>query len=764
MLTRKNQAPMPTSALASVNEGNESPEQEAPNLDAILSSPAPTPKTPAKPVTKPSFVEMHPSKVHDSMMPSSPVVRTPAKSAIQPSKEEMHPSKVHERIHFENTSIPSPAPREKTMQLPSQTPKTPGKASGIKPPMSEMHPSKVHGTMAPPSSGLRLGFTDIKPTVGKSALPIAAHSTPTKVGINVPSGDFTFRSTGMRGPMDLGLGPEAQRMMDELREEAMKIKEELAAKRELEKAEEEKNGRKMIKPKGKAGRYSAVHMAEFKKMDSIENHPSAFRAAPGRVTPVKSLKRTQSKANLNDSKGQTPISAKPKPKPTDKPAEPEGPAKRARQRMEDDTSSARPISRDGSNIPRPKSSGTDSLHRARSNASLMTPTKSSLLRATGVKTPSAIRPPSMLSGMKRTTTAKSAITDRFTRALSPNITVRSPSGRFGKTMAFLRGERFGTDKSKSAIPLASDKPTGVPSASATPATPSADTSKLNKPLPSLPVPVGTPGRAQSNHIAFTPETKRVIATQTTPSPVKSAIPRSTVRKVLQEVRYPTLDTVMTGETNNTDDADVSYPDLSGARPLPAPPTRNSTAQASPAPPSAPSTFSFRSDHTINFGDASARGFGASPGHPTVRQVRPSIPPTFDMPGSFPNSSVAIMSPINKENEAPVPPSNMPAPSTVYKAIPHGMINKKRHRVSDDEQDAEQEAADRAAKKRRGEVVPEGEALLAPRLMASARKQPSLTPAKRFGVPSSVPGTPSPKKKAGISMSRLQMLSRPKNRK
>lgn len=744
------QAPKPTPTLSSVNEGNESPENEVPSLYAIVSSPAPAPKTPGKSTIKPSLAEMHPSKVHDMIhshmpIPSSPVVRTPGRSPIKPSMAEMHPSKVHDQ--HDKMAAPFPAPRahDKMMTLPTPAPRTPGKSSPIKPPMSEMHPSKVHGTMAPPSSSLRLGFTDIKPTTGKSHVPIAAQSTPTKVGINVPSGDFTFRFT--RQATDLKLGPEAQRMMDELREEAMKIKEDLMAKRDAEKAEEEKNGRKLIQPKGKAGRYSAVHMAEFRKMDSIENHPSAYRAQPGRSTPVKNLKRTQSKANLDDSTVPTPTSARPKPKHSD---EPELPAKRARQRIEDDTSSARPISRDGSNIPRPKSSGVDSLHRARSIASLMTPTKSSIARAAVAKTPSAsaIKPPSMLSGMKRTVTAKSAVTDRFTRALSPNITVRSPSGRFGKAMSFLRGDRFGSDKNKSSIPLASDKPSATPSTSSS-------ASRLDKPLPSLPV--GTPGRTLSKHVAFTPETKRVLATQTTPSPIKSAIPRSTVRKVLGEVHYPTLDTVMTGDDNAADD-DVSYPDLSGARPLPAPPVQNIKTKAAPAPPSAPGTFSFRSDHTISFGDASPKGFGASPGHSTVRQVRPSILPTVEMPGSFPSS---IMSPVNKENEAPAPPSNIPTP--IFKAIPHGMINKKRHRVADDEQDAEEEATERAAKKRRNGVVPEGEALLAPRLMASART-PSLTPAKRFGIPSSAPGTPSPRKKAVLSLSRLNMLSKPKIRK
>jgi hypothetical protein len=132
-------------------------------------------------------------------------------------------------------------------------------------------------------------------------------------------------------------------------------------------------------------------------------------------------------------------------------------------------------------------------------------------------------------------------------------------------------------------------------------------------------------------------------------------------------------------------------------------------------------------------------------------------------GRLSKTQSSVLSPVDKENEAPATAAPSNIPTSTFKALPHGIITKKRHRVATDEEEAEQEAQERAAKKRRNEIVPEGEALLAPRLMASGRK-PSLTPAKRFGVPSSAPGTPSPKKKAGISLSRLNMLSKPKVRK
>jgi hypothetical protein len=90
-----------------------------------------------------------------------------------------------------------------------------------------------------------------------------------------------------------------------------------------------------------------------------------------------------------------------------------------------------------------------------------------------------------------------------------------------------------------------------------------------------------------------------------------------------------------------------------------------------------------------------------------------------------------------------------------------MSTKKRHRVSSDEEEAEKEAEERAAKRSRQEKVPEGDALLAPRL-ASARR--NLASPHKMAIPSQAPGTPSPMKRKGISLSRLNMLARPKLRK
>ena len=599
--------------------------------------------------------------------------------------------------------------------------------------------------MAPPSSGLRLGFTDIKPSASRDELPAAVRSTPSK--ITVPTSEFTF-SFARRANVDMKLGPEAQAMMDELREQAQKIKAKLTAERDAEKTEEEQpNARKFAKPKGKAGRFSAAHMAEFKKMDSIENHPSAFRAQPGRVTPLKyGIKRSQSKADLDEHSSSRPKqpaqasmeSSVSKPK-APVFADPPSPVKRARQHIDDDASSNRPMSRDGSAIPRPKSSGLGSaVPRSKpSFALLMTPTKSSLARSLSAKAAgqgSLVRSPSKstLSGIPRSVTANSLATSNpvIEKDSQPvEAVAKSPTSRFDRVKSIFQRNKTASANPKSALPM----PSALSSKTPAPA-------RAQREVLPAPVPLTTP-RKLVKRVAFTPETQRATLTQNSPSPVKSGLPPSKARS-LGEVYYPALDSIISKD--KVDDT-VSYPDLSASRSLPEAPAKDTEKPSSRNPP-APGTFTFRSDHTIKFHSTSP-SFGSSPGQASVRSVRPSILPTENMPGSFPASVMA--SGTNKENEAP---------RTVFRALPHGMANKKRNRPSTDEQDAEEEAAERAAKKRKQETVPEGDALLAPRLMASAKKQMS-SPRKPLTA-----GTPSPRKRNGISLSRLNMLSRPKMRK
>lgn len=209
-----------------------------------------------------------------------------------------------------------------------------------------MHPSRTHQSTKKPDDGLNLGFSDI------GAPKQDPLTTPSK--INMPANnEFEFR---FARPTE-SLGPEAQQMMADIREEAKRIKAELQAKHEEEKAKSGSgmssvlDGRKFAQPKGKAGRYSELHMNEFKKMDSIADHPSAFRAQPGRALPVanqtqKSLKRTQSKADLREDEdnraGKSTITSI-----SDRRND-SSPSKRARQTDDSDASTARPLSSQGS--------------------------------------------------------------------------------------------------------------------------------------------------------------------------------------------------------------------------------------------------------------------------------------------------------------------------------------------------------------------------------------------------------------------------------
>lgn len=657
-------------------------------------------------------------------------------------------------------------------------PQTPSAATTIKPPMSEMHPSKAHlGTMAAPSSALRLGFTDIRPK-DTSAPALGAHqSTPSKSKVPPPS---PFRFQNSRDPVtaaDSNLGPEAQRIMNELREEAAKIRAELAAKREEERHEDEQvNTRKIAQPKGKAGRYSQVHMAEFKKMDSIANHPSAFRAMPGRFTPTaassssKGIKRTQSKANLDDTETpQTRIPAKTSSSKSRRKVETPGknedhsPAKRTKQDADDDASTNRPISREGSNIPRPKTPGKDSrgIPRAKTFAHMMSPTQSSLARAASTKPTaprSLLRTPSKVSltGIKKSATATNL--DAMDCA---NVDMEDAPAKMRSTSLSAKVRSIFA-KHKPAAP--SSKPGILKRPGGDTQTPAPARAHTEVP----PAPLTTPGKRFAQRGDFTPAPKHAALAQNSPSPVKTGIPRSKTGNNL--VNYPSLDTVMEGAAGDA----VSYPDLSGVGPLSELPTptenvalvsESSSEKAMQAPVSVPGTFTFRSDHTINFRSDSPQGFGANYGQASVRHVRPSI--VQSMPGAFPvTNSPKTTGPRGKENLPPFMQQSFDP-----KAFAHGVSSKKRYRVEDDEKEAEREAEERAAKKMRNAAVPEGEALMAPRLSGVHRSSPFRSPSKimkKSPIKSRIPAAPatpgSVQKTTGISMSRLAYLAQPRQRK
>ena len=280
--------------------------------------------------------------------------------------------------------------------------KTPNTNGRLRPGLDEMHPSKVQqSTTKQPDSGLRLGFVDIvapHTASGRSKTAIGlSEETPTKTRTTRPHEQLPPSSPGFdfkfarRGPE---LGPEAQKMMDDLREEANRIKAELAAKAEGNRTTTPDNmdgrsgvvGRKMAKPKSRVGRFSEIHMAEFKKMDSIAAHPSAHRPPPmtvdTRPTSISSilaipgaLKRSKSQAKLDDVVINN-TATNNATRPVDH--QPGDHHKRVKIHVQDDTSSARPTSR-GLQAP------ATMIKRTQLPSAITTPTKASLARCASVK-------------------------------------------------------------------------------------------------------------------------------------------------------------------------------------------------------------------------------------------------------------------------------------------------------------------------------------------------------------------------------------------
>lgn len=695
----------------------------------------------------------------------------------------------------------------------SPKPSTPAKATPVKLPMSEMHPSKTHQTMAAPSSGLKLGFIDINTDRKGGDRPTGAgQTTPSKTPV-APS-PFTFRVP--QPGQNLGLSPEARKIQDALREDAARIRAERAAARERgELMDEDADARKIAKPKGKANRFSDVHIKEFKKMDSIMNHWSVTsgRQTPKQATPLKQgLKRTQSKANLDEAESSTSrkvnsarssVKSKARPAPEQVPEEPESPAKRVRQRLEDDASSSRPVSRDGSQIPRPRDGGNSSVRpgipRPKGLAHLMTPTKASVAKTHVTKTPtvSLVKSPSKpdLGGLARSTSrpelgasllksparpemsnlfkspsrptigsnlTKSATVGSLTAPKAAPSVVQTP-GRFDRVKSILK-KQFSTTKPKSSIPQFSG---------AAPKTPGRTEKE------SAPVPMTTPAHKFGKHVEFTPDTKQATLSQNSPSPVKSNIPRSATTPKISAPHFMSMGEMLSGSKNSgkkdkgekKDEGQISYPDLSAYEAELAAAPENEVQNDKPdkpeeLPESVPGTFTFRSDHTIQFDGASPKGFGGSAGQASLRHVRPSSGPNARMPGSFPGGSESAP---NKENKDPAIFTGIPHGMSAKKraravweddevktGISHGLSNKKRHRASSDEEEEVDEGTQRAAKKlRKNPPVAQGQALLAPTLSVT-----SPSPRKLGGMSR----TPSPqKKRTGISLSRLNMLARPKAR-
>lgn len=218
---------------------------------------------------------------------------------------------------------------------PSRPAQTPRDGTPIQPSLEEMHPQKYQMSTAKPLDEARwLGFSSNK-TTQQTPTKTPKPATP-NIMDNAPRFNFTFQRPS------LNLSPQARALMDETRGEAAKIRSEMQATQRDQPSASDVLGRKMATPAGKVSRFSDVHMKAFKKMDSIADHPSAFRhrdAKPLATDKPSALKRSPSKAELERPSSSS--SSTSLPRPSSRGDVEAGPAKRVKRAAEDDTATTR---------------------------------------------------------------------------------------------------------------------------------------------------------------------------------------------------------------------------------------------------------------------------------------------------------------------------------------------------------------------------------------------------------------------------------------
>jgi hypothetical protein len=196
---------------------------------------------------------------------------------------------------------------------------TPTNRTPIKPSGDEMHPALHHASTAKPLDEARwLGFQSLGAHTAPPKAAGVAPGTPSKTPAvasrsNAPALEsspssfrFQFKSPFSKatGASKLGeLSPSTRNLLKKPVVGATPGRAIFGANEFTSKADITP-ARKKAEPKGKVARFSDVHMEQFKKMDSVANHPSAWRL---KKTPSKpdlpkpeanKLKRTQSKMDL----------------------------------------------------------------------------------------------------------------------------------------------------------------------------------------------------------------------------------------------------------------------------------------------------------------------------------------------------------------------------------------------------------------------------------------------------------------------------------
>lgn len=537
--SRTTVAPL-TNKLSTLLERDESPPSgRAHNIDALVSSPI-----------APSSI----GNVHSRFEAMSSARKTPHIAArLDTSRDELSRSEVHQ--------------------------------SSIKPSSSSQGIDGIFVRLsASPSKSIK--NADIQQTPSRQKGPLPSHMTS-------PTFDFSFE----RPESDLSL--EAQKIMDSVREEAAKIKAQMIEEKKKQEDQDGETdhlygvrGRKINKATGKSGRYSDVHRQEFQKMDSITSHVSTWKNKI--QANASSLKRSPSKAALDHQPEKTLTRTKSLKgfgfNESRERLENTSSGKRVKQNHGDDTSIARPISRDGQTAPDSARTVSGKLRPDLNLPSAATtPTKSSLARSASVKTMKT----SMIPSLSKSVTTQNLNSPTRPKTEGSNKYLSSLS-RFGSMKSILHRPqpKFSDDPFKVAAGTHLPLPHGKVD--------------LEKKLPSLP---GSP----SVGLHRSPTIKRVGFAPSTPC-------KSVTYEISPPSKIPTPHAQSQPEISTsppiTKDL-VSYPILANSP--------NITTRTKLPKVSTPGDFTFRSEKTMDFSPHKEITL-TSPGS-TIRHVRPSGVPT-----------------------------------------------------------------------------------------------------------------------------------------
>lgn len=607
-----------------------------------------------------------------------------------------------------------------------------------------MHPSKAQkSTTKQLDSGLILGFHPVqRDSSGNVIKETLTSNTPSKVLSSPPSNLGTPSKFGFKfSSDDAELSEEARKLMESVREDVARIKAQMILdrgeqQRKAEAGEQTHEGRRIAKPKGKAGRYSDAHMAEFKKMDSIAGHPSAFRAQPGRFTPVaKSLKRKSSKASLDEPET--------KPSPSKSPLVGAIGAKRVKRTEIQTTTTTRQLGSIGT--PRKMAISQPSRSTFRSS-SLMTPTRSSASRFASARPMKT----SMIPSLADSSVSRQALPQTPKTEFNPRLKKSLPS--LGNLKSILRRRQ----------PLFSDDPAKI--AAGTHITAPNFNPDIN--LKDLPT-------ANFSGIEQTPSPrKRVEFTSSTKSRRESVLAIPTAIEFAPEaaaastsdIVYPVLPETMTPEKEVIDTPTIRRVRES----IPAAPySPLSTIPAIPhGIPNKERKHDSMKDQVVKF---PSPAFKTTFSAPSTASPFPKLP---TVPHGISNEKRSRQEPGKKLEAKSTPffkssssPLRAKSPSASLLAMPHGIKNKKRQRadMSDDE-DTENipptanSVAERDAKRLKVSPVK-----LNPVSPSPIKNRPIITPGRMTGNKGRV-GTPGTASKKGVlSLSRLNMLSKPKFR-